>query len=180
MLPRVFRAPASMLVSFSAIDFTGPVRPARSRVRIMRATVSYASAIEHRPSSPSLGMAPALTGSVPALLDGAWWYHSCYPGAELPSSTALLDPQTTPVSAAWLMAAVSDPLRASSTGRLMEEAARLRTVTAAERAVEVVWDAQGGPETPGPASRPRIPTVTAPVFTIPAVAPPTPNPAEGR
>lgn len=125
-------------------------------------------------------MAPALTGSVPALLDGAWWYHSCYPGAELPSSTALLDPQTTPVSAAWLMAAVSDPLRASSTGRLMEEAARLRTVTAAERAVEVVWDAQGGPETPGPASRPRIPTVTAPVFTIPAVAPPTPNPAEGR
>jgi len=180
MLPRVFRAPASMLVSFSAIDFTGPVRPARSRVRIMRATASYAPAIEHRLSSPSLRMAPALTGSVPALLDGARWHHSCYPGAELPSSTALLDPHTTPVSAAWLMAAVSDPLRVSSTGRLMEEAARLRTVTAADRAVDVVWEAEGGRAAPGPASRPRIPAVTAPVLTIPAVAPPTPNPAKGR
>jgi len=146
----------------------------------MTATVSYAPAIEHRPSSPSLRMAQALTGSVPALLDGAWWYPSCYPGAELPSSTALLDPQTTPVSAAWLMAAVSDPLRVSSTGRLMEEAARLRTVSAAERAVGVVWDDEGGREAPGPASRPRIPAVTAPVLTIPAVAPPTPNPAKGR
>ena len=147
MLPRVFRAPASMLVSFSAIDFTGPVRPARSRVRIMRATASYAPAIEHRLSSPSLRMAPALTGSVPALLDGARWYHSCCPGAELPSSTALLDP---------------------------------RTVPAAERVVEAVRDAEGGREVPGPASRPRIPAVTAPVLTIPAVAPSTPDPAKGR
>jgi hypothetical protein len=145
----------------------------------MTATVSYAPAIEHRPSSPSLRMPSALTGSVPALLDGAWWYRSCYPGAELPSTTAVLDPLTTRVSAAWLMAAVSDPLRTSATGRLMEEAARLRTVTATDRAVEVVWDAEGGRETPGPASRPRIPAVTAPVLTIPAVALPTPNPAKG-
>ncbi|MFE7170258.1 hypothetical protein [Streptomyces sp. NPDC057616] len=179
MLPRVFRAPASMLVSFSAIDFTGPVRPARSRVRIMTATVSYAPANEHRPSSPSLRIAPALTGSIPALLDGAWWHRDCYPATELPWATAVLGPQTTRVSAAWMKAAVSDPMRTSATGRLMEDAARLRTVTAAERAVEIVWDAEGGREASGPASRPRIPAVTAPVLTIPAVALPTPNPAKG-
>ncbi|RPF36430.1 hypothetical protein [Streptomyces sp. TLI_185] len=145
----------------------------------MTATVSYTPAIDHLPSSPSLRMPSALTGSVPALQEGAWWYHSCYPGAELPRATALLDPQTTRVSASWLMAAVSDPLRTSTAGPLMEEAARLRTVTAAERAVEVVWDAEGGREAPGPASRPRIPAVTAPVLTIPAAALPTPHPAKG-
>jgi Family of unknown function (DUF5994) len=40
----------------------------------------------------------------------------------------VVPPQTSPVSAAWLMAAASDPLGRSSAGRLMEEAARLRTV----------------------------------------------------
>lgn len=180
MLPRVFRAPAFMLVSFSAIDYTGPVRPARSRVRIMTATVSYAPTLQGRPSPPSLCMPPALTGSTPALLAGAWWPPSCYPGAEPPSSTALLDPRTTPVSAVRLMAAVSDPLRTSATGRLMDEAARLRTVTATDRAVEVVWDAEGGREARGPTSRPRIPAVTAPVVAIPAAALPTPHPAKGR
>ncbi|WP_405643913.1 DUF5994 family protein [Streptomyces sp. NBC_00019] len=59
-------------------------------------------------------MSQAPTGSTPDLLDGAWW----------PRSLAVLDPQTVPVSAAWLMAAVSGPLRMSGTGRLIEEAAR--------------------------------------------------------
>ncbi|MGW2572054.1 hypothetical protein [Streptomyces sp. NPDC001537] len=91
----------------------------------------------------------------------------------------MLDPQTTRVSAAWLMAAVSDPLRTSATGRLMEEAARLRTVTATERAVDVVWDAEGSGEAPGPASRPRIPAVTAPAPAIPAAALPTAHTTKG-
>jgi len=47
----------------------------------------------------------------------------------------------------------SPSLRMSSTDRLMEEAARLRTVSGIDR---------------DPASRPRIPAVTAPVFGIPA------------
>lgn len=145
----------------------------------MTATVSYAPTLEDRPSSPSLRMPPAPTGSAAAVLDGAWWPRSCYPEAELPSLTALLDPQTTRVSAAWLMAAVSDPLGTSATGRLMDEAARLRTVTATDRAVEVVWDAEEGREARGPTSRPRIPAVTAPAVAIPAAALPTPHPAKG-
>jgi hypothetical protein len=124
-------------------------------------------------------MSPALTGSAAALLDGAWWPRSCYPGAELPSSTALLDPQTVPVSAVWLMAAVSDPLRTSATGRLMEEAARLRTVSATDRAVGAVWDAEGGHEARGPTVHPRIPAVTAPVLGIPAAGLPIPDPGQG-
>jgi hypothetical protein len=122
----------------------------------MTATVSYAPTLEDRPSCPSRGL-----------------------GAELPSLTAVLDPQTTPVSAAWLMAAASDPLRVSTTGRLMEEAARLRTVSETERAVQAVWDAEGGREARGPIARPRIPAVTAPVLGIPTAGLPTPVPAQG-
>ncbi|MGW6908008.1 DUF5994 family protein [Streptomyces sp. NPDC054940] len=72
----------------------------------------------------------------------------------------VVPPQTTPVSAAWLMAAASDPLGMSTASRLMEEAARLRTVQEADRAVEAVWDSEGGHEARDPAARPRIPTVT--------------------
>ncbi|SDO03063.1 hypothetical protein SAMN04487981_10811 [Streptomyces sp. cf386] len=72
----------------------------------------------------------------------------------------VVPPQTTPVSAAWLMAAASDPLGMSTASRLMEEAARLRTVHEADRAVEAVWDSEGGHEARDPAARPRIPTVT--------------------
>jgi hypothetical protein len=43
----------------------------------------------------------------------------------------VIPPGTDPASAAWLMAAASDPLGTSTASRLMEEAARLRTVTAA-------------------------------------------------
>lgn len=91
----------------------------------------------------------------------------------------VIPPQTAPVSAAWLMAAASDPLRTSTASQLMAEAARLRTVTETDRAVEAVWDAEGGHEAGGPPSRPRIPTVTAPVLAIPAVALPTQHSAKG-
>ncbi|MFC8247279.1 DUF5994 family protein [Streptomyces chartreusis] len=75
----------------------------------------------------------------------------------------VVPPQMTPVSAAWLMAAASDPLGTSTASRLMEEAARLRTVYEADRSVEEVWDSEGGRahEARDPAARPRIPTVTA-------------------
>lgn len=73
----------------------------------------------------------------------------------------VVPPQTTPVSAAWLMAAASDPLGTSTASRLMEEAARLRTVAETDRAVEAVWGSEGGHEARDPAARPRIPAVTA-------------------
>jgi hypothetical protein len=92
----------------------------------------------------------------------------------------VIPPQTTPVSAAWLMAAASDPLRTSTASQLMEEAARLRTVAAADRAVEAVWDSEGGHEARGPLSRPRIPAVTAPVLGAPAAAPPSPIPSPAK
>lgn len=59
------------------------------------------------------------------------------------------------------MAAASDPLGMSTASRLMEEAARLRMVSETDRAVEAVWDSEGGHEARDPAARPRIPTVTA-------------------
>ncbi|WP_240657647.1 DUF5994 family protein [Streptomyces populi] len=46
----------------------------------------------------------------------------------------VVPPQTTPVSAAWPMAAASDPLGTSTASRLTEEAARLRTVSETDRA----------------------------------------------
>ncbi|MFE6623713.1 DUF5994 family protein [Streptomyces sp. NPDC057740] len=73
----------------------------------------------------------------------------------------VVPPQTTPVSAAWLMAAASDPLGTSTASRLMEEAARLRTVYEADRSLEAVWDSEGGHAARDPATRPRIPAVTA-------------------
>ncbi|MER7185892.1 DUF5994 family protein [Streptomyces hyaluromycini] len=56
----------------------------------------------------------------------------------------VVPPRTDPGSAAWLMAAASDPLGTSTASRLMEEAARLRTVSETDRAVEAVWDSEGG------------------------------------
>ncbi|MFI7499175.1 DUF5994 family protein [Streptomyces sp. NPDC049687] len=58
----------------------------------------------------------------------------------------VIPPSTDPVSAAWLMAAASDPLGRSTASRLMERAASLRTVTETDRAVEAVWDSEGGHE----------------------------------
>ncbi|MTE20129.1 hypothetical protein F0L17_13595 [Streptomyces sp. TRM43335] len=73
----------------------------------------------------------------------------------------VVPPQTTPVSAAWLMAAASDPLGTSTASRLMEQAAHLRTVAETDRAVEAVWDSEGGTRPTVPAARPRTPAVTA-------------------
>ncbi|WP_030609313.1 DUF5994 family protein [Streptomyces fulvoviolaceus] len=73
----------------------------------------------------------------------------------------VVPPQTPPVTAAWLMAAASDPLGTSTASRLMEEAARLRTVSETDRSVEAVWDSEGGHEARDRAVRPRIPAVTA-------------------
>ncbi|MET9969845.1 DUF5994 family protein [Streptomyces sp. NPDC006356] len=75
----------------------------------------------------------------------------------------VVPPQTTSVTAAWLMAAVSDPLGTSTASWLMEEAARLRMVSETDRAVEAVWDSEGGHEAREPATGPRIPAVTAPL-----------------
>jgi hypothetical protein len=77
-------------------------------------------------------------------------------------SLLVVPPQTVPLSAARLMDAASDPLGTSTASRLMEEeAARLRTVAEADRVVEAVWDSEGGTRPATPASRPRIPAVTA-------------------
>ena len=42
-----------------------------------------------------------------------------------------------------------------------EESARLRERYEDDRAVEAVWDSEGGHEAGDPAVRPRIPTMTA-------------------
>ncbi|MGK5499972.1 DUF5994 family protein [Streptomyces sp. URMC 125] len=81
----------------------------------------------------------------------------------------VIPPQTNPVSAAWLMAAASDPLGTSTASRLTEEAARLRTADEADRAVEAVWDSEGGVRPAVPASRPRSPEVTAATPNRPGV-----------
>ncbi|MER5518625.1 DUF5994 family protein [Streptomyces sp. NPDC002763] len=67
----------------------------------------------------------------------------------------VIPPETEPVSAAWLMAAASDPLGTSTASRLMEEAARLRTVSETDRAVAAVWDSEGGHTANNPAAPPR-------------------------
>ncbi|WP_405734112.1 DUF5994 family protein [Streptomyces sp. NBC_00028] len=65
----------------------------------------------------------------------------------------VIPPRTDPVSAAWLMAAASDPLGTSTASRLMEEAARRRVVSEADRAVQAVWDTEGGHTAREPAVR---------------------------
>ncbi len=58
----------------------------------MNVTISRPTTSEGRPapSRPRLALAPA--GSVPALLDGAWWPRSSDLHAELPALAAVLDP----------------------------------------------------------------------------------------
>jgi len=69
----------------------------------------------------------------------------------------VVPPRTDPVSAAWLMTAASDPLGTSTASRLMEEAARLRTVSEADRAVEAAWDSEGGHTARDPAVTAAMP-----------------------
>ncbi|MFI1047166.1 DUF5994 family protein [Streptomyces griseoruber] len=73
----------------------------------------------------------------------------------------VVPPETSPVQAAWLMAAASDPRGTSTASRLMEEAAGLRTVAETDLAVAAVWDSEGGHEARDPSVRPGIRTVTA-------------------
>lgn len=75
----------------------------------------------------------------------------------------VVPPQTAPDSAAWLMAAASDPRGMSTASRLMEQAARLRTLRLADRAVEAVWDSEGGRESRDSAAPPRVPAMTGTV-----------------
>ncbi|MGR4852487.1 DUF5994 family protein [Streptomyces sp. LARHCF252] len=70
----------------------------------------------------------------------------------------VVPPQTTPESAAWLMAAASDPHGMLTASRLLEEATRLQALRDADRAVEAVWDSEGGHATRDSAARPRKPT----------------------
>nr|MDX2768242.1 hypothetical protein [Streptomyces europaeiscabiei] len=65
------------------------------------------------------------------------------------------------LSAAWLMAAASDPLGTSTASRLMEEAERRRTVYEADRALEAVWDYEGGHEPRASVVRSRLPAAAA-------------------
>jgi len=91
----------------------------------------------------------------------------------------VVPPRTDQVSAAWLMAAASDPLGTSTASGLMEEAARLRTVSETDRAVEAAWDSEGGHEARDPAVRPRIPSVMAGDGERAAAPVATPNPPMG-
>ncbi|WP_086563838.1 DUF5994 family protein [Streptomyces africanus] len=67
----------------------------------------------------------------------------------------VVPPRTPPESAARLMAAASDPFGTSTASRLMEEEARVRTAYEADRAVEAVWDSEGGHQAPAPAVPPQ-------------------------
>ncbi|MFI9802933.1 hypothetical protein ACIHEJ_00895 [Streptomyces sp. NPDC052301] len=70
--------------------------------------------------------------------------------------------QPTPVSALWLMAAGRDCLRTSHVHRLMVDAARLRTVSETDSAVQAAWDSEEDHEVRDPAARPQIPAVYVP------------------
>ncbi|MET9898182.1 hypothetical protein [Streptomyces sp. NPDC006446] len=85
-------------------------------------------------------------------------YRSAVPGAGPVGARA----RPTPVSARLLMAAGRDCLRTAHVGRLMVEAASLRTVSETDRAVRAAWDSEGDHEVRDPAARPQIPAVSAP------------------
>lgn len=91
----------------------------------------------------------------------------------------VVPPWTDPVSAAWLMAAASDPLGTSTASRLMEQAARRRTVTETDRAGEAVWDSEGGHGARDPVARPRIPAAMPEGADQAAAPAATPNPPTG-
>lgn len=79
-----------MSVSFPASNNTGLQEEARGQVRVMAATIEPAIIEERLPSaSARLSLAP--TGSVPGLLDGAWWPRSRDLLREIPTLTDALD-----------------------------------------------------------------------------------------
>jgi hypothetical protein len=92
----------------------------------------------------------------------------------------VVPPRTDPVSAAWLMAAASGPLGTSTASRLTEQAARLRTAMETDRAVEAVWDSEGGHRARDPAARPRTPAAIPEGVDQAAAPAATPNRPMGR
>lgn len=125
----------------------------------MNATATPTPIPESTPSSPSSPSSPscrrpfASVDSLPtAVLDPLWGrvtgdladrpYRQAVPGA-VPVGGQV---QPTPASALWLMAAGRDCLRTSHAGRLMVEAASLRTVSETDRAVQAAWDSEGDDE----------------------------------
>ncbi|ANB07118.1 hypothetical protein SAM40697_3160 [Streptomyces ambofaciens] len=58
----------------------------------------------------------------------------------------VVPPQTSPATAAWLMAAASDPRRAATATRLMADAASLTATARVDRDGMAVWESEGGHE----------------------------------
>ncbi len=79
-----------MSVSFPASNNTGLQEEARGQVRVMAATIEP-TIIEERLPSASARLSLAPTGSVPGLLDGAWWPRSRDLLREIPTLTDALD-----------------------------------------------------------------------------------------
>lgn len=79
-----------MSVPFPASNNTGLREEARGQVRVMTATIEP-TIIEERlpPAAARLSLTP--TGSVPGLLDGAWWPRSRDLLREIPTLTHALD-----------------------------------------------------------------------------------------
>ncbi|GHH84529.1 hypothetical protein GCM10017771_14050 [Streptomyces capitiformicae] len=79
-----------MSVSFPASNNTGLPEEVRGQVRVMTATIEPTIFKERLPSaSARLSLAP--TGSVPGLVDGAWWPRSRDLLREIPTLTNALD-----------------------------------------------------------------------------------------
>ncbi|WP_329528070.1 hypothetical protein [Streptomyces sp. NBC_01462] len=113
----------------------------------MTAIVSLTPIPGRRPSSPSFGAPSALLGSSPTALPDLPWGRITGGRANHPywlTAPAMVPVvervQPPPVSALWLMAAGRKCLRTSHVGRLMVEAARLRTVSETDRTVQAAWD----------------------------------------
>ncbi|MFE2050184.1 DUF5994 family protein [Streptomyces sp. NPDC059459] len=58
----------------------------------------------------------------------------------------VVPPQTSPAAAAWLMAAASDPRRATTASRLMADAAGLTATARVDRDGVAAWESEGGHE----------------------------------
>ncbi|MBJ7004956.1 hypothetical protein JG491_33680 [Streptomyces sp. CRPSP2-6A1] len=135
----------------------------------MTATVSPTPIPGSTPCSTSLRISCAPPGSSPtAVLDplsglftGGLTNRANWPAA--PGAGPFGGPvQPTPVSALWLMAAGRGCLRTSHVHRLMVDAARLRTMSETDSAVQAAWDSEEDREVRYPAARPQIPAVSAP------------------
>lgn len=89
----------------------------------------------------------------------------------------VIPPRTDPASAAWLMAAASDPLGTSTASGLMEQAMRGRTAKETDRSSEAVWDSEGGHGAGDCAARPPAPAAVSEGGVAPSHEPgPFPRP----